>query len=571
MTRIRRLPEHVVNQIAAGEVVERPGSVVKELVENAIDAESTQVTVELGDGGRQLVRVTDDGIGMTADEVELALARHATSKIATEADLAAISTFGFRGEALPAICAVARFSLRSCPRGGATGTLLRGEGGVVNDRATAPAAAGTQIEVRDLFYNTPARLKFLRGARAELGGALRLLAQIALAVPAVHLHVTHEGRSVLLAPRSLTLRDRLGAQLGFELAGRMLEVDRAEQGIRVSGLVSPPALDRGNRDDVTFVVNGRPVRDTLLAQTLLEAYRPLLARDRFPVAVLRIDLARPDLDVNVHPTKAWVRFRSARLVQEAVYAAVQTALRAPGAMPRHGGPIAAAEDGSRLADRWMVAGGTAAEAGAPQATLFREEAAPFAGDRFGAVVGQLHDTFVVAANAEEVFFVDQHVAHERVLYERLRAELTRGPLPSQELLLPTPLELAPGQGERLEEWERDLLQLGFRLEGFGGGSILLRAVPDTLRARDPQRLVQRLVDEVGTPRDGAAVPVVDRLLAFVSCRAAIKAPAPLERAEMTRLLADLARTETPFFCPHGRPVVSRLSLREIRRELRRTW
>jgi DNA mismatch repair protein MutL len=571
VSRIRRLPEHVVNQIAAGEVVERPASLVKELVENALDAASAHIAVDLRDGGRQLVRVTDDGHGMTADEVELALARHATSKISSEADLAAIDSFGFRGEALPAICAVTRFALRSCPRGAGAGVLVRGEGGTVAGRAAVPSAAGTQVDVRDLFYNTPARLKFLRGGRAELAAALRTLTQLALAAPGVHLGATHDGRPVLTAPSSRTLRDRVGALLGFELAGRMLDVDGQAQGIRVSGLVSPPALERGSRDDITFVVNGRPVRDTLLTQTLLEAYRPLLSRDRFPVAVLRIDVPQPEVDVNVHPTKAWVRFRSARLVQEAVYTAVQSALRAPGAMPQHGPRAAAwipsaAAGGAPPAASWPLG-----EAAPAQGALFHEEGASFGAGRFGAVVGQLHDTFVVAATEEEVFFVDQHVAHERVLFERFRASMAGGPLASQELLFPQRLELSPGQAERLAEWEKDLRPLGFRIEGFGGSEVLLRAVPDALRARDPQRLVERLVDEVGSPRGSAAAPLVDRLLAFVSCRAAIKAPAPLERAEMVRLLEDLAQTETPFFCPHGRPIVSRLSLREIRRELRRTW
>jgi DNA mismatch repair protein MutL len=571
VSRIRRLPEHVVNQIAAGEVVERPASLVKELVENALDAASAEVGVELADGGRQLVRVTDDGHGMTADEVELALARHATSKIASEADLAAIASFGFRGEALAAICAVTRFALRSCPQGAGVGVLVRGEGGTVAGRAAVPSAPGTQVEVRDLFYNTPARLKFLRGSRAELASALRALTQLALAAPGVHLQATHDGRPILTAPRSRALRDRVGALLGFDLAGRLLEVNGQAQGIRVSGLISPPALDRGGRDDITFVVNGRPVRDTLLTQTLLEAYRPLLSRDRYPVAVLRIDVPQPEVDVNVHPTKAWVRFRSARLVQEAIYAAVQSALRGPGAMPRHGPPAATARTASAAVGAPPGALGPAAESGVAQGALFHEAPAPFGTDRFGAVVGQLHDTFVVAATEEEVFFVDQHVAHERVLFERFRAALARGPLASQELLFPQRLELTPGQAERLAEWETDLRHLGFQIERFGGSEVLLRAVPDALRTRDPQRLVERLVDEVGSPRGSAAAPLVDRLLAFVSCRAAVKAPAPLERAEMIRLLGDLAQTETPFFCPHGRPIVSRLSLREIRRELRRTW
>jgi DNA mismatch repair protein MutL len=336
--------------------------------------------------------------------------------------------------------------------------------------------------------------------------------------------------------------------------------------VRVSGLVSPPRLDRSTREDVILIVNGRPVRDTILLQTVLEAYRPLLARDRFPMAVLRIELARPEVDVNVHPTKAWVRFRSPRLVQEAIHGAVQAALRKPEVI---GTPSGLSAPGAGAGA--PTAGGARFEVPTVQTPLFREAHAPFTQNRFGGVVGQLQDTFIVSATDEEVFFIDQHVAHERVLFERFREALTRGPLPSQRLLLPLALELAPGQAERLEEWDKELRQLGFELGRFGGRAILLRAVPDLLAGRDPLRLIQRLVDEVGAPPPGVPAPILERALAFVACRAAIKAPAPLERAEMSRLLADLGGTETPFFCPHGRPVVSRLSLREIRRELRRTW
>ena len=326
-SRIRRLPDHLVNKIAAGEVVERPASVVKELVENALDALCTQVTVDLRDAGRALIRVTDDGVGMSSDEVDLALLRHATSKLATDADLDAITTLGFRGEALPAICAVTRFSVLSCPRGADTGTLVRGEGGTVNEKLLVAAPAGTTVEAQDLFFNTPARLKFMKSAQSEVAAALRLLEAIALAHQDVHFRVSHNGRPALGAPRARSLRDRIGALWGFERAGKLLEVERKDGPLAVSGLVAPPQLARGNRDEIVLIVNGRPVRDTQLTQTLIEAYRPLLARDQFPVAVLHLELPPQEVDVNVHPTKAWVRFRSPRQVQEMLYRAVKDALR----------------------------------------------------------------------------------------------------------------------------------------------------------------------------------------------------------------------------------------------------
>ncbi len=570
MSRIRRLPDALVNKIAAGEVVERPASAVKELVDNAVDADSSRLTVELRGAGTQLIRVSDDGTGMTAEELGLALTRHATSKIATEADLDSVRTLGFRGEALPAICAVTRFSLLSCPRGAEVGTMVRGEGGVTSETIPVPASTGTTVEVQDLFFNTPARLKFLKSSRTELALILRVLHGIALAWPAVHFQVVHDGRPVLTAPRAVRLRDRLGALYGFDLAGKMLDVERKDRGLSITGLVAPPQLARGNRDEITLIVNGRPVRDNLLTQTLLDAYRPLLARDQFPVAALWIELPPQEVDVNVHPTKAWVRFRGQRLVQEVLFLAVQEALRSGQVVQRQSGLAVAGAPGAL--DRPDPSGapvgvGPAAES---QPRLFREEAAAFAPALFGEVVGQLQDTFIVSASEEEVFFVDQHVAHERVVFERLRAELAQRPLASQELLFPQPLDLARGQAELLGDWREALERLGFGIEGFGTDTVLLRAVPALLRGQEPRRLVERLVDEVGSPPRGEA-PIIDRALAFVACRAAIKAPAPLERDEMKRLLADLSTTGTPFFCPHGRPIVSRLSLREIKRELRRTW
>ena len=579
MNPIRLLPDHLINKIAAGEVVERPASVVKELVENAIDAGGRVITVELKDAGRQLIRVTDDGSGMTAADVDMALRRHATSKIADEGDLAAIATLGFRGEALPAICAVSRFEILSCPRGSAVGTLVRGAGGTVADRLEVQAGSGTSVETQDLFFNTPARLKFLRSAPAELAFILRLLQNIALSRPDLHLRALHHGKPVLTAPAAATLRDRVGAVLGFETAEAMLEVDRTQGNVRVTGLAAPPQRARGNRDEITLIVNGRPVKDTALAQGLIEAYRPMLPRHQFPVAALLIDLPLPEVDVNVHPTKAWVRFRSPRLVQEAVFRAVQDSLRSQRVVQRHSATGAqtwppyspSPQSALPLSGPLNQEAVSETTESSNQGALFEETAASYGPGRFGAVVGQLQETFVVAASDEEVFFIDQHVAHERVLFEELRQRLASGPLPSQVLLFPQTIELGAGKAALLDEWSGDLEVLGFDLEGFGGQSALLRAVPALLKAEEPRRLIEGLLDEVGSPAGAQQAPLVERALAFVACRAAIKAHAPLQREEMVRLLADLSATETPYFCPHGRPIVSRLSLREIKRELRRTW
>ena len=587
-SRIRRLPDHLVNKIAAGEVVERPASVVKELVENALDALCTQVTVDLRDAGRALIRVTDDGVGMSSDEVDLALLRHATSKLATDADLDAITTLGFRGEALPAICAVTRFSVLSCPRGVDTGTLVRGEGGTVNEKLLVAAPAGTTVEAQDLFFNTPARLKFMKSAQSELAAALRLLEAIALAHQDVHFRVSHNGRPALGAPRARSLRDRIGALWGFERAGKLLEVERKDGPLAVSGLIAPPQLSRGNRDEIVLIVNGRPVRDTQLSQTLIEAYRPLLARDQFPVAVLHLELPPQEVDVNVHPTKAWVRFRAPRQIQEILYRAVKDALhQAQIVQPQRGLAGAIAPDGLTAPEGASADWGSAGAISGPphlieglpadmpsadaQTRLFHEPPAQFTTANFGNVIGQLQDTFVVSATDNEIFFLDQHVAHERVLFERLLAELDAGPLASQELLFPQPVELGAGQAALVQEWTATLEGLGFRLEGWSGSTVVLRAVPALLRGQEPRRLIEALVEDVNRPRKGEPQPLLHRALSFVACHAAIKAHAPLQREEMARLLADLAVTKTPYFCPHGRPIVSRLSLRDIKRELGRTW
>jgi len=571
---IRRLPDALVNKIAAGEVVERPASVVKELVENSLDAGARRVEVALRGAGRQLIAVTDDGTGMAPEDCRLALERHATSKLASESELEGIGTLGFRGEALPAIFAVARLSLFSRPAAAPRGFLVRGEGGVVAHAEPADGPVGTAIEARDLFFNTPARAKFLKSPATEQAAIVRVVTQLALAHPAVHLRLVANGRPLVSAPGAATLRERVGALYGFGLASRLVDVAAEGGGARLGGVIAPPALARTHRDDIHLVVNGRVVRDTLLTQALVEAYRPLLPRDQFPLAVLQLALDPRELDVNVHPAKTWVRFRHPRALYDLVQGAVKTALRrleaAPAGLavePLGAGPgtLPPGALGAAPPPPWD-------ERGAAQPSLFRETESGYGGEPFfGRVVGQVEDTFIVAHTADEVFFVDQHVAHERVLFERLRAQLEAGPLASQELLFPLPLELAPARLRALDRAREELSRLGFAVEGWGGGAVLLRAVPSLLPIDDLPRLADELAGELGDETARGSSPVFDRLLAFVACRAAIKAHQPLESEEMAQLLADLAGTATPYYCPHGRPIVSRIPLGEIKRELRRTW
>jgi DNA mismatch repair protein MutL len=587
---IRRLPESLINKIAAGEVVERPASAVKELVENALDAGASRIAVDLRDGGSALIRVEDDGAGMAMDELPLALERHATSKLSSDADLAAIDTLGFRGEALPAICGVSRFTITSRARGAADGLRLGGEGGAVTQRMVVPAEPGTAIEVRDLFFNTPARLKFLKGPAAETAATLRAVTALAAAHPGVQLRVTHNGRPAITAPAAGDARARMGALWGWAVAERLLPVDRAEHGVHVSGLVAPPDLRRGNRDDILVVVNGRPVRDPALTQAVLEAYRPVLPRDRYPLAVVRLAVDPADVDVNVHPTKATVRFRHTRLVHEMIVAALRQALGHRDVVPAmrpaeailHAG---ATSPGAATAGEAALAGAaTAGETSAPgsagqtrhgwaqaageQGALFAEAPAAYTAALFGRVLGQVQDTFIVAASEREVFFLDQHVAHERVLFERLQADLRAGPLAAQQLLFAETLEISPAARALLGRWRGPLERLGFSF-AEDGDRVALVAVPTLLKSEDPVRLIEAAVDDLGAPRAGE--PAVDRALAFVACRAAVKADTPLGREELERIASDLGATATPFFCPHGRPIVSRVSLADIRRELRRTW
>ena len=560
---VQLLPESVINKIAAGEVIERPASVVKELLENSLDAGATRITVDLRETGQGLIQVTDDGHGMTFDECRLALERHATSKIRSEEDLLTVASLGFRGEALPSIFAVSRLILRSKAPRGATGALIEGEGGKVSKAIEADGPPGTTVRVQDLFFNTPARLKFLKSPQTEMSAILRVASRLAMTSLPLHLRLTHNGKGVINAPPARDLRDRVGALYGDNVAAKLLAVEAEKGGIRLTGLVSPPSLTRSHREEIQCFINCRPVRDPILTQALLEAYRPLLHREQFPLAFLFLTVPPGEVDVNVHPTKGWVRFHHPRLLSILVTESVQARLRSGEAAPPRRVPSV---PGMPPVPALVEPG--PGEVG--QGQLFREPEAAYGGGlTFGRPLGQVQETYIVAYTEEEVFFVDQHVAHERVLFERLQRELESSGLPSQALLFPQPVELAPARVKLLEAWLPSLARLGFVVEPFGAGRLLLRAVPSLLRQEDPHRLLDDLAKDLGPQPNHPTSPGIDRILSFVACRAAIKKNHALEREEMGQLLQDLAATASPFFCPHGRPIVSRISLREIKRDLRR--
>jgi DNA mismatch repair protein MutL len=571
--RIRRLPDHLVNKIAAGEVVgarlggEGAGG-------ERLDALCTQVTVDLRDAGRALIRVTDDGIGMSSEEVDLALLRHATSKLATDADLDAITTLGFRGEALPAICAVTRFSVLSCPRGADTGTLVRGEGGTISEKLLVPAPAGTTVEAQDLFFNTPARLKFMKSAQSEVAAAFRLLEATALAHQDVHFRVSHNGRPALGAPRARTLRDRVGALWGFERAGKLVDVLRKDGPLAVSGLIGPPQLARGNRDEIVLIVNGRPVRDTQLSQTLIEAYRPLLACDQFPVAVLHSS-CRPRKSTSTSTDQGLGPLPLPRQIQEILYRARAGRLRRRQVeVPALAGMAPAADcvgQYARLGVQGAISEARHALDGRPDPTLPRGPGALLDGQlrrRDRAAAGHVR-----RGRQRRRGLLRGSARGPRARAVRAAAPRSgrRGPAALAGAALPAARRAGWGPGRSGSRWARTLEDLGFGLEGWSGSTVVLRAVPALLKGQDARRLIEALVEDVNRPRKGEPVPLLHRALSFVACHAAIKAHAPLQREEMTRLLADLAATRTPYFCPHGRPIVSRLSLRDIKRELGRTW
>jgi DNA mismatch repair protein MutL len=574
--KIAQLPPNLANQIAAGEVVERPASVVKELVENALDAGARRLNIQIELGGKKQIRVEDDGEGMEPDDARLAVDRHATSKISRADDLAAIRTLGFRGEALPSIASVSHFALRTRARGRQSGTEVRVNGGSIASVREVAAAEGTVVEVADLFYNLPARRKFLKSDQAESAQVSRVVTQLALAYPEVGFQLTSGGRTLIQWPPVRLLRDRL-----YQICGDredLVEVGKAVGGLRVSGYVARLA-DQGEggptRGAQHVFVNRRIVKDRTIAHAIIDAYSVASIKERSPEVHLFIEMAPEAVDVNVHPTKAEVRFREQSLVHEVVRraladalgqsAAPQLQLRAETAPASPtAAPIPGILAGGSFPSRWLApAASTAAVAAlAPQAgPSLVKPLIP---------LGQFRDTFIVAVDDEGIAIIDQHVAHERVLFERVMAQLTAGPLESQRLLVPAILELPPSAHQTLVGRQEELRRLGFEVEAFGGSAIRVVAVPALVSVDESAKALQALAEDLDRLDQGADLQqALGRLAATTACHAAVKANDPLTFEKMAHILDELRATAYSSVCPHGRPVMLRLTRREIEKNFER--
>ena len=583
--RIVVLPSAVADQIAAGEVVERPASVVKELVENALDAGATSIDIQLEDGGRQSIRVSDDGSGMSRDDALLSLERHATSKIRTAGDLVGVRSFGFRGEALAAISSVSHLELETAPDDGA-GTLVRASGGTLIGATPVARRRGTTVRVSHLFFNAPARQKFLRGARSEWRAILDVLGTMSLSRRDVRLTVVHDGKAVLTFPASSTLRDRLAAAYGASFAAGLLDVDDVSGTTHVAGLVERPS-DVGTTTRRVFLsVNGRAVRDPGIVRAAEAAYKSTIPSGVRPTLFLDVTVAADMVDVNVHPAKSEVRFRDRWQVERTVETAVRRALGTfdAGAMfgrpswlaAQHAAPsVPASGDNDRAAaeletDALRTGDAPADGLFAADESLHAESGASAAPESPRVPpLTQLANMYVMFEHAEGVVLIDQHSAHERVLYERFMRTLECGDAPSQRLLFPMTLHLGPAESEAFERNRDALERLGFEIEGFGGHTLIVRAVPMPHPRFDPERCLRDTLAGLAGDRDTSAHARHERLAATVACKSAIKAGDALSPGEMQALFVALRDTTLPAHDVHGRATIVQLTWDEIDRRFGR--
>ena len=657
MPRIQLLPDLLVNKIAAGEVIERPASVVKELIENSLDAGATRVEIHVEDGGRKLIRVVDDGCGMDADDLALAIQPHATSKIAREDDLFGIRTLGFRGEALPSVGSVSQLRIVSRQRGSDEGHEIRVVGDQVEPIKAAAAPPGTTVEVRQLFFNVPARQKFLRTAQTEMGHITEQLARIALVQPRVEFKLTHNNRTVYHLPPVEGMRPRIGDFYGAEMAGSLLEIHRQERGLSIHGWVSRPADNRSTAKWQYLFLNGRFIRDRFLSHAIREAYRGLMEASRYPVIFLALEIDPSEVDVNVHPTKIEVRWRDSNLLYSQVLSALRDRfLRAdltpaltpdpsfgrtysrdisdtdgppegiePGAATGHAAGDGAQTDealaeqrraqirqsiadffktarpvvgpgvppsplpdegwpGRPTPDRSAESIGYAARLAEPDvsrdtspgmpATLLPQMGAGDgdpAGESFVPdVIIQVHRTYLVAETPDGLIIVDQHALHERILFEQLSAQISRGPLESQRLLIPDTMDVAPDQVGVIEVYADTLARLGFELTPYGPGTIAIHAAPSLLKEGRVHEFLRDMLDRLSV-RSAPASPemLTNDLLSMMACKAAVKAGDPLSQEEIRALMRERHRVERSSNCPHGRPTSLRLTIRDLERQFKR--
>lgn len=603
MTVIRQLPETLVNQIAAGEVIENPAAAVKELVENSIDAGASSVTIDLRQAGKSLICVEDNGIGMNADDLNMCLERHATSKLQDD-DLLAVGSLGFRGEALPSIASVSRMTISSRANGADAGWEISVEGGVKQDIRPSSQRQGTRIEIRDLFYATPARLKFLKSDQTELIAIKGIINRLAMAYPDIAFTVHHDDKKIMHYPAVAQgdfegqRLERLAAIMGRDFQAASMPVMAEAEGIKLTGYASLPTHSRGNAQHQYLFVNGRPVRDRLLMGVLRGAYADVLARDRYPIVALFVDLPQNEVDVNVHPAKAEVRFRKPMVVRNLMFHGLQTSLRryatqsAASLSPRavsyggydggtgHGNrvyPSAAAQSYS-LPDMDFIPQGRVAESAAilpqalqaPQAEL-SEQTLEQTSYPLGSALAQFHENYILAQTDTGIVLVDQHAAHERLVYERMKQHALESGIKRQILLVPEIVNLNPDSVMTLVAHAEMLEQAGLVVEAFGEDAVIIREIPAILSGKlNIAEMIRNLADEaedIGTT-DGLQEKI-NHVLATMACHGSVRSGRRLNRDEMNALLRQMEETPMSGQCNHGRPTYISLSLEEVEKLFKR--
>lgn len=617
MGKIRILPENIVSKIAAGEIVERPASVVKELLENSLDAQSTHIQIELRVGGKKFISVLDDGEGMTRDDALLSLERHATSKIRTAEDLFSIETLGFRGEALSSIAGVSRFKLTTKTKDALAGTRISIEGGAIKSVEEIGCPPGTTVEVRDLFHNTPPRLKFMKTTETELSNILDIIQREALPRPDVGFEVTHEGKTMLRLTQRKTLEERLPEIFPNTT---LFEIKSESEGIKVHGFVSSPEDTRTTTQKLFTYVNRRAVKDKFLIRMLIDSYGRLIERGKFPQGILLIEIPYEEVDVNVHPTKNEVRFRRAGFVGSLIKVAMSDMLSNAPWIKDYRARVENAVQGffekGMVFEKTPYTGkerffGTRQNAQIPPAPSYGEisqgedivlktpdaealqvnETKPsplpiiqssgetphpglFRPEGFFStlnVIGQLGELYIICASKRGMILIDQHAAHERINYEKLKNAYLKREFETQELLFPLSIELSSDEAQILEEHKEEVESLGIKIEEFGKGSFLIRSIPALLKNSNVEKLLKEMVGEIAMlEKEESLTECIDRIIATMACHSSVRASQELNLEKMKALLQELDCTEFPHACPHGRPVARELTFEELERMFKRS-
>jgi len=581
--KIQVLPDDVSCRIAAGEVVERPASVVKELIDNSLDAASSLITVEVEEGGRRLIRVIDNGAGMNRDDAQLACHRFATSKLHTETDLFSLSTLGFRGEALPSIASISRFRLKTVPSESPVGTDTYSEGGTAWDIQDYAGAPGTQVEIRDLFFNTPGRLKFLKTVSTEFSKISYTVQQAATINPQIHFRLLHHNHKVLDYPAVSTLQDRLFQMYGPTFLDHFLPLTHAPGPFELSGFTVSPHHAKTSRTPQEIFVNGRPIKNTTIAHAIYEGYKSFLPKGKHPQFIICIQLEPQLLDINVHPTKREIRFSHPEVLHSGILRAIKQIFLSDSSFPINSqeavrevfsaqSPIPTAKptaqslavtpvSAPQISSKW---GGSTTK----HLSLFAQEPGSIYGAKPKEIhvipLGQIHHTYLVGHINQDLYIIDQHTAHERVLFERLLQTWSQKDIPQQRLLIPEPIEVLPHQGALIEEWLPVFSQTGLDIERFGPTSYVVRAIPAILGSITISSLVLELLEELSEWKSTDSLETLIRpILASMACQSAVQAGRTMTLPEISTLLHDWAQENFPMTCPHGRRVAIRHSVEEL--------